>query len=271
MANEDTYFNHRVRLISVRDESIRVEFKVTPTFTENRSVDYTAVTPIHMPGSIQVYKNTTSRTFTIGATLVSRTANEAYENLGLLQTLRAWTLPYFGASSTVGVSGQASRQQRVNNKLDPTNPKQGAITNRFAGEDAFATARGQPATGATGAQSEALTRQRVAEEGVELLGAPPMVLYLYAYSSSVNVERGSRETIRLNVNRVPVVISSLSFTYPENVDYFPAAPGINSIDQATESFPTKMEVTVECLETHSPREYERFNLQDFHNGKLVSF
>lgn len=248
MANE-SYFNHRVRLVSVRQESIRVEFKVTPTFTESRSVDYTAVTPIHMPGSIQVYKNTTSRTFSIGATLVSRSPNEAYENMKILQTLRTWTLPYFGQSHGLSESERAARTRNL------------------------------PDTAAGGEQPRNLTEAEIAErkqqqiqEGVNLLGAPPMVLYLYAHSSSENNQRGTIPILRVNINRIPVVIANLSIVYPNDVDYFPASSGgVDGINTSTESFPTKMEVTVDCVETHSPREYERFSLQDFYDGKLVSF
>jgi hypothetical protein len=114
------------------------------------------------------------------------------------------------------------------------------------------------------------TRDRV-NKGVQLLGAPPMVLYLYAYSSSVNDNRGAGSFLRVNVNRVPVVITSLSIAYPNDVDYLPAGEGIDAINQESESMPTKMEVTIDCVETHSPREYERFSLEDFYNGKLVSF
>lgn len=247
----ENYYNHRVRLISVRDERDRVEFKVTPTFSETRGVEYTPVTPIHMPGSIQVYKNTGSRVFSIGAQLVSRSPNEAYENMNILQQLRTWTLPFFGSSDTLD-----SDQREARKRLQPTD---GSGNNEQA-RTLSAEARNQAA------------KDRLKTEGVQLLGAPPMVLYLYAHSSPENSERGTADVIRVNINRIPVVITNLSVNYPNDVDYLPASrTGVDGIDKATESFPTKMDITVDCTETHSPREYERFNLQQFHDGKLVNF
>ena len=245
MASE-AYYNHRVRLVSVRDELRKVEFKVAPTFTEGRSVEYTPVTPIHMPGSIQVYKNTASRTFSIGATLVARNVNEASENMFLLQRLRSWTLPHFGRSAKLSRDEEDARK-----RLDA----------------AAAIER----TGELNGDEQAQKNIDLVNQGVQLLGAPPMVLYLYAYSSSANDKRGAGSFLRVNINRVPVVITNLSIAYPNDVDYLPAGDGISDINEESESIPTKMEVTVECVETHSPREYERFSLKDFYNGKLVSF
>jgi hypothetical protein len=202
-----------------------------------------------MPGSIQVYKNTASRTFNIGAVLVSRSPNEAYENMSILQTLRTWTLPFFGTRSTTLGKNEVEARTR----LDQLNARE-RVEGRLS-------------------PSESVERtQARLNQGVQLLGAPPMVLYLYAYSSSINNERGSDPIVRVNINRIPVVITNLAITYPNDVDYFPASKsGTDGINTASESFPTKMEVGVDCVETHSPREYERFSLQDFHNGKLASF
>lgn len=253
MADDNNYYyNHRVRLVSVRDENLRVEFKVTPTFTENRSVEYTPITPIHMPGAIQVYKNTGSRTFGIGAVLVSRNVNEAGDNIRLLQTLRTWTLPYFGRTTTVSTGGRENRQNRINQRLNPSTDQ---VQSAQLSDE----------------QRAELARERVRQDEVELLGAPPMVLYLYAYSTTQNDSRGSGQFARVNINRVPVVITSLTYNFPNDVDYFPASTSLNDVDRSTESFPTRMEISVECVETHSPREYERFDLQSFYNGKLVSF
>ena len=256
MANEN-YYNHRVRLVSVRDETNKVEFKVTPTFSEGRAVEYTPVTPIHMPGSIQVYKNTAARTFNIGALLVSRNVNEANDNMILLQTLRTWTLPFFGRSTTLNSGNLAARRGQQQKNIQKTADPQ---------------ANKESSREMTTEEKAALTQRRVQAEGVELLGAPPMVLYLYAYSTTQNDNRGFKEFNRVNINRVPVVITNLTFNYPNDVDYFPAAyGGTQGVDSTSESFPTRMEITVDCLETHSPREYEQFSLQDFYNGKLVSF
>lgn len=236
---------YTVRLVSVANENDLVRFKVTPTFTENRSVDYAAVAPIHMPGAIQVYKNSGSRTFSIGAQLVSRTGAEAKENMTYLQKLRGWTLPHFGQSDLT--ADQLESRQRLNKE---TERKAASTMSRE--------------------EVNARNRQRLQSEGYDFLGAPPMVLYLYAYSTNANNTRANVTEGKVNINRVPVVITGLSITYPKEVDYISADP-IGSTNKHTEPFPVLMEVGVELVETHSPREYERFKLADFYSGKLANF
>ena len=55
----------KVRLVSVLSMNSnipsdikQVSFDATPTLSENRTVEYIAVQPVHMPGGIQVYKFT---------------------------------------------------------------------------------------------------------------------------------------------------------------------------------------------------------------------
>lgn len=234
----------KVRLVSVVDLNNAfspgninsVIFEVTPSFSESGSVEYSAVQPVHMPGSIQTYKYTHSRTFNITAHLISRNTADALRNIKYLQTLRSWRYPYFGNSGTTSATQQ------------PAAPSLG----QFNGNDA-AMARIQNST---------------SDASGELLGAPPEVLYLYAYSTSNNDKRGLDSNNRVNIDRVPVVLSSLNITYPEDVDYLP----INiSPTQKTEPFPVKMDVQITLLEAHSPTEYERFNLAAYKTGNLTNF
>lgn len=230
---------YKVRLVSVIDELDKVMFDVTPDFSESRSVEYTPVAPIHMPGAIQVYKNTGSRAFEVGATLISRTPEEAQKNKWYLQLLRSWTMPFFGERSAT--------TDRTRRNLDPAaNREQSRLTPEQINER---------------------NAERVRTEGYELLGAPPMVLYLYAYSTSANDPR-KRGTV--NINRVPVVITALGITYPQDVDYI-TLDSENQVTDETEPFPIKMNVSVSLVETHSPREYEKFSISDFKEGKLVNF
>lgn len=212
--------NYKVKLISTTSlrndlpsQIGRVVFEATPTFNEDRAVEYTAVSPIHMPGSVQVYKRTNARTFSIAAPLISRTREEATENMAKLQTLRGWTMPYFGAASSTG---------------------------------GYSTTN-------TGTTANARTAS-------EMLGAPPDVLYLYAYSSTSSRNKG-----HVNINRVPVVISQLGIIYPEDVDYIP------TFYANKEPMPSKMTVNLTLLETHSPYEYEQFSLFEFRKGTLQHF
>lgn len=224
---------YRVRLISVASfygsaaasGFEQVIFKASPILTETRRVDYAAVSPVHMPGSIQVYRNTSARDFQLNALFISRTPDEALENMKHLQLLRAWSTPYFGASSTLS-------EQHVANRLDSTS----------VGKD----------------------------KGIEFLGAPPDVLYLYGYSSAnqrpnVTTRGLANQAQAVNIHKVPVVMTSLEITYPNDVDYIPSSDVIAS------PFPTKMSVTVGLVETHSPAEYQNFSLADFKQGRLVNF
>lgn len=73
-----------------------VEFKVMPSITENRSVQYDSLPIIHHPGEILKYKTTSVRTWSITAKFVSRTSDEALDNLMSINTIRGWTMPYYG-------------------------------------------------------------------------------------------------------------------------------------------------------------------------------
>jgi hypothetical protein len=251
----DSENNYKVRLIPIASltyggdpSSIResqVAFDVTPSFSETRTAEYTPVTPVHMPGAMQVYKHTNSRQFEITAHFISRNVQDAIKNMGYLQKLRGWLMPYFGATDTIT---DTQRQARANASYTQTNQNL------------------QPQTEA---ERDAGTRRRIQSEGVQLRGAPPDVLYLYAYSSGANDLRGIGP--RVNINRVPVVMTNLGITYPEDVDYIPVYDPEGSPSQTTEPFPRKMDVTISLVETHSPREYEKFDLMAYKLGNLVNF
>ena len=214
---------YKVRLVSVIGLSTAfnpgdissVVFENTPGFTETGGVEYAAVQPIHMPGSVQMYKFTNARSFTITTKLISRNTADALRNITYLQTLRSWRYPFFGASSS--------------------------------------TANGS-----------------LGNQGVELLGAPPEVLYLYAYSTGQNDKRtpSNGGSSFVNINRVPVVLANLSITYPDDVDYLPISMTPSG---TTEPFPIKIELSITLTETHSPSEFEAFSLTDYKQGNLRGF
>lgn len=91
----------------------------------------------------------------------------------------------------------------------------------------------------------------------EMFGAPPEVLEFTAYSKAA--EEGLT-----NIRQIPVVITSLSIPYSSDVDYIRTA----TTDQP---FPVVMQIDIALLETHSPREFNKFNLIDYKNGKLKGF
>lgn len=251
----DAENNFKVRLIPVASlkngasssavRAAQVSFDVTPGFSESRTADYTPVIPIHMPGAVQVYRNTSSRSFEISAILISRSIEDARANMANLQKLRGWMMPYFGMTSTITAEQADYRNSQPS---DPSN--------------------------ATSVDEETSAADRIRYEGIQLRGAPPDVLFLYAYSTSSNDTRphADGDVSRVNINRVPVVMTSLNITYPEDVDYIPVYNVSRGRPTRTaEPFPRKMAVSVTLVETHSPREYERFNLNDYKTGNLVNF
>ena len=121
----------------------------------------------------------------------------------------------------------------------------------------------------TAEERELFQRNRVINDGVQLRGAPPDVLYLYAYSTSANNMRGMGP--RVNINRVPVVVTGLEITWPNDVDYIPIYDPEEGPSAYTEPFPRKMDISVSLTETHSPAEFEQFDLAAFKNGDLVGF
>lgn len=173
-----------------------VVFKVAPVVTESQAVQYQSVSPVHTPGAIQVFSGSNSRIFSVQPIkLISRNSYEAAENILTLNTIRAWTKPYFGATK--------------------------------------------------GLRKE--------------LGSGPDVLLFSAYSEA---------NFRGNIYRVPVVISNLGITYPDDVDYIPCGAGSHE----NTPFPTVMQMDVTLIETHSPEEYANvFDLNMYRQGLLENF
>jgi len=76
-----------------------VVFDVMPQITESRSVTYDSVPVIHHPGDILKYKSTASRSWSIRATLASRTSREAAHNRKIINAIRSWTMPFHGVGT----------------------------------------------------------------------------------------------------------------------------------------------------------------------------
>lgn len=135
--------------LTLRDRS--VVFEVTPGLSENGSVRYDTIDLPHGPGQLFVYSGSTSRTFRITATFVSRTTQEATRNLARINLIRSWTKPVFGSNAVL--TGETL--QRVSPTLD-------ANTRAAIQENARTSAGG------------------------DVLGAPPRVLKFSAYSDAMH-------------------------------------------------------------------------------------
>lgn len=92
------------------------------------------------------------------------------------------------------------------------------------------------------------------------LGMPPKILFLSAYNSPY---QSSSPTTPHNILDVPVVITSLSIEYPQDVDYIP--------DTEDTPVPVVQTITLELLETQSPANISRFSLRDYKQGLLKNY
>lgn len=86
------------------------------------------------------------------------------------------------------------------------------------------------------------------------IGAPPPVLIL----------SGLRKSI---IGPNSVVMTSLSWNWPRDVDYIPA----NAADGSAQNipFPTVMTVAIQLVESYSTKEFNQFSLKDFAQGKMM--
>ncbi len=234
MAHEEPEINFRVTLSNSMRRSERIAFEATPDLNETRNVNYKTIDPVHAPGQIYAYANTSSRSFNLSAVkLISRTPEEAARNLTKMWLLRSWTMPRFG-------KGTLSEQQQML---------------RDQGQFAVEDIDGDPNTG-SGANIA----------GSELRGQPPTVLYLSAYSREGfrSFQVGGKNGGPGHINHVPVVITNMSFQYPSDIDYIPA-------EGSNIPMPTILPIDMTLMETHSANEYESFSLDNFRTGRLAGF
>lgn len=110
----------------------------------------------------------------------------------------------------------------------------------------------KPYFGLSGSGSET----RSASATVAITGAPPDILYFYAYSGDVD---GTQD----NYYRFPVVLKSISFSYPNDVDYIATISG--------SPFPIIMPLSLILMETRSPDEVEQFKLEDYREGRMLGW
>jgi len=230
---------YRVKLTNANSGGGTVSFDASPVVSENRNVNYNSLEPLHAPGQIQVYKNTSSRNFQLSdIKLISRTIEEADRNLRRLWRLRGWCMPRFGNSSTLNSEQRAAREANFTaDELDSL---------------------------------DLTPQERASFLGSELLGAPPAILYLSAYSRTIGTEPTGATTgatnvwqIAQHINRIPVVIQQLTIPYPNDVDYITTTSGV--------PMPIIMNIDISLLEAPSPDAFESFDLDAFRTGRLQGF
>ena len=162
-------------------------FDIMPEVTETRNAEYEALQAAQMPGEFQKFKGTKATSWQVNATFTCRTRDEAEINLAYINTLRAWTMPYFG------------------------------------------------------------------ENQGRMAGAPPPVLQFYGY-------RGL-------VGKVPVVMTSLNWSWPKDCDWIPT--WTVGDDGGMTPFPTVMNVQFTLVESFSANQFNKFDLESFKAGDMV--
>lgn len=200
---QETDTSHMVKL--VERGITQVVFRVMPEVVESRTVEYEAIAPPQVPTAFQKYKGTSSTQWTVNATLICRTTDEATENLRILNTLRGWTMPFFGV--------------------------------------------------------------RTAEVFPNKLGAPPPVLEFSGWRNQM-------------VGPVQVVLTSLNWNFPQDVDYIPAneyvvdpdsngTPGLYRYTGKQIPFPTVIKLAIQLVESFSTDQLNGFSLNDFRAGRFA--
>jgi hypothetical protein len=93
------------------------------------------------------------------------------------------------------------------------------------------------------------------------LGSPPEVLTFSAYSTGDS---------RGHIYNIPVVLTSLDISYPNDVDYI--FTGNDTGDKLNGTpFPSILTISLALNEQHSAQDYESFNLHKYRNGILDNF
>lgn len=72
-------------------------------------------------------------------------------------------------------------------------------------------------------------------------------------------------------NKIPVVLDSMNFTFPNDCDYIPTASNGENDALGGIPFPLLTTLSFKLLEQHSAAEYEQFNLASYRSGTLTSF
>ena len=92
------------------------------------------------------------------------------------------------------------------------------------------------------------------------LGAPPQVLKL----------KGLRKGM---IGEVPVVVTSLNWTWPRDVDYIPAyditETGDGGSSPANIPFPTVIQISIRVVESFSTTQFNQFDLRTYQAGDMV--
>ena len=221
-----------------------IVFDVTPELVENRNINYKSYDPVHAPGQIYVYQNTSARTFQLSnIKLISRTSEEASKNLARLWVMRSWTMPSFGSAGfEQGIAAGNAEESKTEG---------GVVDIR-----------------------EMIRSMSGTTEATNFLGAPPQVLYLSAFSR-MGAANGSGTGSVGHLRNIPVVITQLSIPYPTDCDYIPTTPHGGDRKSKTKDsstpMPTIMTIDMQLTETHSPNEYETFSLRAFKTGDLSGF
>jgi hypothetical protein len=96
--------------------------------------------------------------------------------------------------------------------------------------------------------------QNTSQDFQKKLGAPPPVLKFGGWRGLVGV--------------VPVVMTSMNWQWPSDVDYIPTS--ILGEDGQAIPFPTVMNIQITLVESFSSQEFNNFSLADFRQGQMTT-
>lgn len=174
-------------------------------------------------------------------------------------------MPYFGTGSSYAANNTYENQTSATTEATATSSERVVRTTTEGDYDGFGinsdvrSSFDEMSIPSQQALDNTITQMQRA--AYDLLGAPPDVLLLSAYTTSQVNQVADQSTF--NLRKIPVVVTSLDFSYPDDVDYIPTQTG--------EPFPIKMDVSISLIETHAPVEFESFSLQQYRAGRLSNF
>jgi hypothetical protein len=212
-----------------------VVFFSTPEIAENRTVSYVEISDIRQPASILIYMGSPSRNWSIGAKLIARSKSEADVSFRNINLLKSWCVTH----STLGSVGQNSTVTRVNVNDKVTNLDQNSPSDTSAGNAQDGTT--------PGAQVSTSTPKTFAAG--DLFTDTPQVLLFEGYAGQFR--------------RIPVVVTGLNITYPQDVDYIQNSTGV--------WVPIVQDISVSLKEARNitgTASIASFNLQQFKQGTL---
>lgn len=212
-----------------------VVFQATPEMSESRNVSYVEISDIRQPASILIYMGSPSRNFSIVAKFIARSKAEADTSFSNLNLLKSWCV----TNSTLGSSNGTASVSRFIASSAVTNQDQTSPSDTNAANLQDNNNPSAPPSSAT----------PVTFGATNLFSGTPQLVWLEGYAGQFR--------------RIPVVLTSLTVTYPSDVDYIQNSKGV--------WVPIMQDINIQLKEARNitgTASISSFSLKQFKQGTL---